>query len=399
MPIQVIQEKRKPTFAEKMNLGLERGMQGMSQVAEQYQKHQSKQSMEKLFGPEVANLPHELQKEYVSKHLQGGLEERKQQIKYQNQINMMKQLGLDFGEGEGQQQEQPQMNAQEPNQGMSGNEQPQPEPKQGQRRPNLYSQSKINAMALVNPAVADKMQKRNDQIREQERHEETIALRKQERSPEVIREQRLSTAQAEADVKYNQELQAAHKQHEIKTSTLNRLEDLNKKGITGKPYEKMLEKFGLVNLTSEGRREFAADVKNLITDIRSILGGQFSTFEFQTILNAYPSADFSQTANEAIIKNLKEFQDIRNQEFKIAKNIKSENGGKIPEDFQSRVNDRLQEYAQSKLPQIKQNTQEIMREQLGVAVGNTILLAPDGEPIAVPNEDVERVLQLGAQMP
>ena len=96
---------------------------------------------------------------------------------------------------------------------------------------------------------------------------------------------------------------------------------------------------------------------------------------------------------------MKEFQDIRNQEFKIAKNIKSENGGKIPEDFQSRVNDRLQEYAQSKLPQIKQNTQEIMREQLGVAVGNTILLAPDGEPIAVPNEDVERVLQLGAQMP
>lgn len=166
--------------------------------------------------------------------------------------------------------------------------------------------------------------------------------------------------------------------------------------MTGKPYEKFLEKVGLVSQTSEGRREFAADVKNLITDIRSILGGQFSNFEFQTILNAYPSPDFSQKANEAIIKNLKDFQEIRNQEIKIAKNLKSENGGKIPEDFQSKVNERLQEYAQKKILDIKQNTQDILREQLGVSIGNTIMLAPDGEPIAVPNEEIDKALELGA---
>src|SRR5260221_11361293 len=169
--------------------------------------------------------------------------------------------------------------------------------------------------------------------------------KRREKSPEFQREQQLTKSQAQADVKYNQELQASEKQHELKSKTLDRLENLNRKGVTGKPYEKLLEKSGLVALTSEGRREFAADVKNLITDIRSILGSQFSQFEFQTILNAYPSPDFSKDANQAIINNLKEFQDIRKKEFEFSKDLKKRNGGKLPSDFQSQVNDMVQEYA------------------------------------------------------
>ena len=223
-------------------------------------------------------------------------------------------------------------------------------------------------------------------------------IRAKELSPEFKRQQTISTEQSKADVKFNQELQESSKQHELKRQTLDRLEQLNKKGVTGKPYEKLLEKSGLVALTSEGRREFPADVKNLITDIRSILGAQFTGFEFQTILNAYPSADFSQEANAAIIRNLKDFQDIKEYEVKVANQLKKENGGKLPEDFQSKVNERVHEYAQSKLPQIKDNMNKIMREEYNISPGNILMFDPNGEPLNVPSSDVEKYLNLGATL-
>lgn len=224
-------------------------------------------------------------------------------------------------------------------------------------------------------------------------------IREKKESPEFQRDQQVTKAQASADVKYNQTLQEASKQHELKEQTLDRLEKLNKKGVTGKPYEKLLEKAGLVALTSEGRREFAADVKNLITDIRSILGAQFTGFEFQTILNAYPSADFSKGANTSIIKNLKEFQDIKKKEVEFAQRLKKENGGKIPSDFQSKVNEMVRDYAASRLPEIKENTRKIMAEEYGVSPGNVLMLDPQGEPLDVSPSDVERYEALGATLP
>lgn len=261
--------------------------------------------------------------------------------------------------------------------------------------PSQFTDEQILQVSMVDPNAAREMRMAKDAVLKNKKFE----FQMKEQTPDVQREKQLTHEQAKADVNYNKELQSAHKQHQIKSDTLTRLEALNKKGVTGKPYEKLLEKFGLISLTSEGRREFAADVKNLITDIRSILGGQFSQFEFQTILNAYPSADFSKGANEAIIKNLKDFQEIRNQEFHIANEIKKENKGKIPEDFQSRVNERLQDYAQTKIKDIKNNVQEIMREQLGVPIGHTILLDQAGEPLAVPNSEVEDAIRNGASMP
>lgn len=427
--------ERKKTFAQKLNLGIGRGLE----MAEGIMQTREKEKKEKKIQQDVANywkqlggqgdisdLPIEMQKVALDRQFQAQMEAAKQKSKYESQLNLLRESGLSdiFGQGEdtgGFQQEQLNNSREIPSQrlgsaeiqemdGKVGKQGGFQEPPERARQQKMFPADKVAKMALVNPAIADKMQKHNDNVLARHRHEETLGLRRElaeaersrkekEQMPETIREKQLTTAQASSDIKYNQELQSAHKQHDIKTQALNRLEELNRKGVTGKPYEKLLEKFGLISQTSEGRREFAADVKNLITDIKSILGGQFSQFEFQTILNAYPSADFSQKANESIIKNLKDFQDIRNQEFIIAKNIKKENGGKIPSDFQAKVNDRLQDYAQSKIAKIKDNTQNIMREQLGVAPGHTILIAPDGEPLAVPNEDIDRMIQLGAEIP
>lgn len=260
-------------------------------------------------------------------------------------------------------------------------------------------QETITQIAIEDPQLAKVLQHQKDVAQREGRSEREFEFQKQKASPEYQRENQLQHAQAQADVKYNQQLEEASKQHALKEQTLNRLEVLNKKGVTGKPYEKLLEKIGLVNLTSEGRREFAADVKNLITDIRSILGAQFTGFEFQTILNAYPSADFSKDANDAIIRNLKDFQDIKSKEVEFARQLKKENKGKIPEDFQSQVNEKVHEYAQSKLPSIKENARKIMNAEYGIKEGNTLMLDPKGEPLSVPLDQIEHYINLGASLP
>jgi len=353
---------------------------GIPQLAETYKNNKQQQAQQKAIAqqfPELAGMSPEMQKAAIPQLLKG----RQGQQQMQQKQGYLDQL---FG-GQGQRQQQGMgdelSQVQQLQQGGQGN---------GQGfDPASIPDEVIARAAAVDPNIARSLQ-----------HAKDVALR--ERSAGKTREfneDKITGAQAQADVKYNQDLQATARQHELKEKTLTKLEQLNKKGVTGKPYEKLLEKFGLVALTDTGRREFAAETKNLITDIKSILGGQFSQFEFQTILNAYPSADFSQDANAAIIANLKDFQDIKTKEVEFANQIKKENNGKIPEDFQSKVNEKVHQYALSKLPQMKENARKIMNEEYGITEGNILMFDPQGEPLNVSPQDVERYESLGATFP
>jgi hypothetical protein len=367
-------------FGRAIGSGLGQGFAGGMESADQKrQLAQEETKKNKLINEENEQIKNELgidlsgilspemRKAYVAEHLRGLNKQRQQQDKQDFLTNLF--------------------NGKEPSdQSDVGNKLSGTQ--QGAFDPSKLSDQDIAKATAVDPSMGNSLRAAKDS-----------ALRQQEKTPERQREQRIATAQAEADVKYNQTLQEASKQHELKRQTLDRLKKLNAKGVTGKPYEKILEKAGLVALTSDGRREFAGDVKNLITDIRSILGAQFTGFEFQTILNAYPSADFSQGANEAIINNIESFQDIKEKEVEFAEKLKKENGGKIPEDFQAKVNEKVREYAASKMPEIKENTRKIMAEEYGITPGNVLMLDPQGEPLDVPPNEVERYQSFGATFP
>ncbi len=389
--------ERKPSVGQRLSQGLGRGLEMGAQM------YAKKQGEELAQAQNQAKMQHEMQFEEMKQKLQAQrameleqakqgligqrtkeLEGMKQEGRQNLQVQKQELLNEIFGQKPGQEQQM-----QEPGQSQQ----------QSSYDPLKISDADIARASSMDPNLGRELRAARDTALREQRSERDFQERLKEKSPEFQREQQISKEQAQADVKYNKELQETAKQHELKEKTLTNLEKLNKKGVTGKPWEKLAEKFGLVNVTSEGRREFAAEVKNLITDIRSILGGQFSTFEFQTILNAYPSADFSKGANEAIIKNLKEFQNIKKKEVQFANEMKKENKGKVPEDFQSKVNERVHEYAQSRLSEIKQNTQKIMAEEYGIKPGNVLMLDPQGEPLDVSPEEVERYQSLGATLP
>jgi len=386
--VQIIKENRKPSTGERFSQAFGTGL-NILQEHQQKQKLESQYQQEneaaKRLGMDLTGIRDpKMRQEALSYALQGRNQEllESQKLQGKQQIAQGKQ---DFLKNV-----------------LGGNQNQQMNPQEGQMRgfdPSNIPDAAIAEATAMDPALGRELRAAKDTALREKRSERDFQEKQKEKSPEVLREKQIISDLAKADVKYNQELQSAEKQHKLKSQSLDRLEKLNKKGVTGKPFEKILEKSGLIALTSEGRREFAADVKNLITDIRSILGSQFSQFEFQTILNAYPSPDFSKEANTAIIRNLQEFQDIRNKEFEIAKEIKKENAGKIPSDYQALVNERVQQYAQSKLPDIKKNTNEIMREEYGIKPGFVLMFDPSGEPLQVSPNDVEKYESLGATTP
>jgi len=387
----ILQERKRPTFGQTFNQGLSEGLDKYQQFEQiKRQKEGQLEAAKKLgIDPTAFNLPEKAQAEYFKNQFtkekplndlqlsQKALNEaRLGQV--QSQQNLFNSLS---GNNEQTFQSVP---AKENEENVQGNEQ-----QSGSKLSKVPHDKLVQLAAFVGQPGEQGV------IGNMAQGE----LERRKNSPEVKRDQFLTQAQAQADIKYNTQLQEASKQHELKEKTLNDLDNLNKKGVTGKPWEKFAEKVGLVNLTSEGRREFAADVKNLITDIRSILGGQFSNFEFQTILNAYPSADFSKEANSAIIKNLKYFQDIKKKEVVFAEQLKKENRGKIPVDFQSQVNEKVREYANSKVPEIKENMVSVMNEEYGIPKGHVLMFDSKGEPLSVPEKEVTRYLDLGADLP
>lgn len=399
--------ERGATSAEKFNAAMSESLDLLNQYNQESEAKKLQGQERNALGQYLESLGVENASQFPAETQQKLAQEF---AKYGAKTSALSQLG--FGNGHNNRSQRSQSSTANQLQGSPQDQTDKINPKTGEIEVGnvdlqpLYSEDDIFNVSLIDQNAANQMRKSNDLQIEEGRHQEKmeqknreIALREKKESPEGKRDSALASNQARADIDYNKQLQSSASQHAIKSETLNKLEKLNNKGVTGKPYEKLLEKFGLVNLTSDGRREFSADVKHLITDIRSILGGQFSNFEFQTILNAYPSADFSQGANRAIINNLKEFQDIRHKEFEFANQIKKENKGKIPEDFQSMVNDRLQQYTESRLPDIKANTRKIMNEEYGIPEGNMLMFDPNGEPLNVSEELIDQYLELGATLP
>jgi len=389
MAIQILPANPRTSFGEKLNAGIGNALGMMEQYQQQAQSakqlENENQALARM-GIDLTGISDPKQRQqYVAAALQGANQRELEMMKQQGRQQVKQQeqdfLGQLFGQkGTPQTQE-----------GALEN--------QGQFNPGQLSDADIAQAASINPNLGRLLQSQKDASQREKREQENLEFKKMKESPEHRRETQLESSQAQADVKYNANLQDLSKQHELKQQTLERLDKLNKQGVTGKPYEKLLEKMGLTALTTSGRREFAADVKNLITDIRSILGGQFSAFEFQTILNAYPSADFSKDANAAIIKNLKEFQEIKSKEVEFAQELKKENKGKIPFDFQAQVNEKVREFAATKVADIKKNTQKILHEEYGIPKGNVLMFDPSGEPMNVPEADVIKLLEAGASLP
>ncbi len=323
---------------------------------------------------------------------QKSLEEQKLQGKQDLLQGKQDFLNKIFGGANPQQQENqrsnnPQMNT--------------PQQNQNAFNPANISDEDIARVTAMDPPMGRELRAAKDTALREKREERNFKQKEKENSPETMREKELTVSQAKEDSKYYNELQSKMKKNVLKGESLNRIEKIIKKGVSGKPVDQILENIGLISKTSEGRRELAAEVKNQYTDFKDVAGSQLSGMEFQVLSGAYPNANFSQEANEAIVKNLKIVGETLLEEGKIANKLIESNNGKKPENFQARVNEKLFDYISDRKEELKNNLNKIMYDQYKVPEGKILMFINGNtdEPIAVNPDEVERYIGLGAEIP
>lgn len=394
MPIQFLDLPQKPSLGQRFSNAVGAGLQEGEKMLQENQREKAIKSLMGDKGEEIAKLPPDLQKLYIEHNLKGAqksneaaqelagnkakiadLEKRRDLAPgslsaYENDPKMAEQVSRQAKEQKINQADRPI----DPNQ--------LDRIKKVRSLPEFQNASPSTKYQMLTDAgVSERNSKSEAEIASNE--------------PKNVREEKINEAQATADVKFYNDLNDRKNKQIFKKDSLKRLESINKKGVSGKVYEKILDSSGLTAKTSEGRREFAAEVKNQFTDFKQIAGSQLSAQEFFILAGAYPNPDFSQEANQAIIDNLNLVHDTLDEEDNIAKRLKKENGGKIPEYFQEKVNTELQAYVSNRLDKMKENLHKIQNEQYGIKPGFTLMFDKNGDALSIPDDKVAGFMEDG----
>jgi len=368
---------KRPSFAQRLNLGVGTGLEKLSQMQQQ---RSAKEAISKSFGEEVANLSPELQKLYIEKSLQGNLEEQKQASKFANQIKMMKELGLDFGEGI-------QNGPSERNnpEGYQGNEisteqdfeslQP--------RKSQLIPQKKINAMALVNPAVADKMQKHNDEIRTQQRHEEKLESRKGE-----IRRQEETVISKPILLEMNQIRKNIPLQEQA-------IDDI----FNASPKVSALDYFADVTGFEPARSAEGAKLKTAIKDFflsdLTRAGTRPNQWIEQQLMDALPKIGRSPEANLITAEGMKFKVDLAKKRVEAIDKLAEEDRekyGYVKADIDARAFKAMKKYVIDRQQELKNSIKKIKTKHAGKTSGIQ-MKSPDGKVYEIHPDDVDEALE------
>lgn len=291
---------KRPSFGQRLNEGIGRGINVGKEL---YSKHQEKQALKELGIPE--NLSPELQKIAVAEKLRSAEAPGRYKAKYGAQLEAMKELGLDLGLDEKSEEpisEKSSLFAEEPSKIESGQA----------KKAKLIPENKIQGMALINPAVADKMQKHNDNILQKERHEDTLKEKR------LGREQRETLAQEKAVETRNQDMRretlpfrtelanksrAAEKGIENKQHLLNIIKSGN---INDPTYATIAESLPLnlgMRMLSPETVQYKAGLVDEFTDLRNIFQGQTRIKEIDILEAKIADIYLTDEQKESVLKS------------------------------------------------------------------------------------------------
>jgi hypothetical protein len=213
------------------------------------------------------------------------------------------------------------------------------------------------------------------------------------------RDKVLTQEQAKDDVKFSQGQAEALKLIDAQQRTLDRADELNEQGVTGGLLDQALEKVGLLQYTSDGRREYTSISKDALKNqnIKAIVGSQMSQMEFSFFAQATINPNFSKEANKRIIQ--KEKIALRYQKLyaDITKNLIEQNGGQIPERLQDKVNAEYAKQSEKLTKELKEVNADFQAIQK-VPPGQVLMYDKKRRPLHVPENEVEKYSKMGATL-
>jgi hypothetical protein len=214
---------------------------------------------------------------------------------------------------------------------------------------------------------------------------------------DMLRDVKQAELQAKADYDMYADQVSQFPALEAERRTLDRAAELNAEGVTGHLSDQALEKAGLMQFTSDGRREFTSLAKDAVKNqnIKSIIGSQISQLEFGFFRDATINPNFSQAANDRIIKKEKLANRYKQLYADITKDLVDQNGGKIPVNLTAKVNDQYKVQAEKISKELRQVAAEFEAIQ-NVPDGYILMYDDKRRPLHVPENEAKKYEELGA---
>lgn len=214
---------------------------------------------------------------------------------------------------------------------------------------------------------------------------------------DLLRDVKQAELQAKADYDFYADQVSQFPALEAERRTLDRAEELSAEGVTGHLSDQVLEKAGLMQFTSDGRREFTSLAKDAVKNqnIKSVIGSQISQMEFGFFRDATINPNFSQSANERIIKKEKLANRYKQLYADITKSLVDQNGGKIPVNLTAKVNDLYKVQAEKISKELREVAAEYEAIQ-NVPDGYILMYDDKRRPLHVPENEAKKYEELGA---
>lgn len=178
---------------------------------------------------------------------------------------------------------------------------------------------------------------------------------------------------------------------------LERMEKLSEKGDVSTPLLlKALDTVGLPIgvLSNPDTEEYRKLETDFIRDARDIFpGGRITNYEIQSYLKTIPSLMNSPEGRKAIIRNRKLFNEAKRIRYEEYKNLIKENGGKKP----LNMGLLLEERTADKIGKIEEEFRNGIDSEINKFQQPIRMVDPNGRPIDVPPNMIEKAMKAGAR--
>ena len=159
-------------------------------------------------------------------------------------------------------------------------------------------------------------------------------------------EQESSKIEARRTADIQTDIVKDHNSSLAENTRLNRQQALSDKGdLSTGPMIKTLNVLGipLAVLNNPDTEEFSKLEADYVRDVSQIFTGQIRVFEIQAYLKTIPSLMNSKDGRDAIIRNRRTLNEMKNIRFDAMKDIIKENGGKRPEQLDLLIEERTRD--------------------------------------------------------
>jgi hypothetical protein len=302
-------------------------------------------------------LKGELDKEKHKRNISSFGDKYKSQYdaKYRAQLNLMNTLDLGnvFNDNEDNQNGfNPQyFNDQNSNEEQSFNQNPNFQTQSQQSK--LIPQKKIAQMAMVNPAVADKMQKYNDQIRDEARHKENISekryMQNRKEETEISKPVLLELNQARKNIPFQEQAIEDIKNASQEVSGLDYIADLT----------------GFEPLRSPAGAKLKTAIKDFFLSDLTRVGSRPNMWIEQQLNEALPKIGRSTEANLITAEGMQFKVDLAKKRIELIDELAEEDRKKYgfaKADIDSRANKLMKSYVMDRQKVLEKNIVKIQKD-------------------------------------